>query len=121
MKKLVLLSLILISCYTINLKKLTKETPYGIYLREAQKAINVNDYNSALKAYEKMIQNFDHNPNIVATGKYEIAFIYYTINKTEKAKKIFEELIENKAEMPKWIKPLAKKILNKMENKNLKK
>ncbi len=67
-----------------------------------------------------MIQNFDHNPNIVATGKYEIAFIYYTINKTEKAKKIFEELIENKAEMPKWIKPLAKKILNKMENKNLK-
>ncbi len=86
-EKLVLLNLMLISCYTINLKKLTKETPYGIYLREAQKAINVNDYNSALKAYEKMIQNFDHNPNIVATGKYEIAFIYYTINKTEKAKK----------------------------------
>ncbi|WKC79725.1 tetratricopeptide repeat protein [Borreliella tanukii] len=121
MKKLTLLSLILISCYTINLEKLTKETPYEVYLREAQKAINVNDYNSALKAYEKMIQNFAHNPNVVATGKYEIAFIYYTINKTEKAKKIFEELIENKMEMPKWIKPLAKKILNKIENNNLKK
>ncbi len=29
--------------------------------------------------------------------------------KQEKAKKIFKELIENKMEMPKWIKPLAKK------------
>ncbi len=53
MKKLILLNLLLISCYTINLDKLTKETPYGVYLREAQKAVNVNDYNSALKAYEK--------------------------------------------------------------------
>ncbi len=53
MKKLILLNLLLISCYTINLDKLTKETPYRVYLREAQKAVNVNDYNSALKAYEK--------------------------------------------------------------------
>ncbi len=42
----------------------------------------------------------------------------YTIQQTKqkKQKKIFEELIGNNMEMPKWIKPLAKKILNKIEN-----
>ena len=86
MKKLVLIGVLFISCYTANLEELTKETPYSIYLREAQKAMNVNDYQSALKVYEKMIEIHQKNASIVATGKYEIAFIHYVIDKKETAK-----------------------------------
>ncbi|AHH10493.1 tetratricopeptide repeat protein [Borrelia coriaceae] len=123
MKKLILLTnSLLISCYTAAHldKQLTKETPHSIYLREAQKATSINDYKSALKVYEKMIENYKENESIVATGKYEIAFIYYVINKKDKAKNLFEELIQSNIQTPKWIIPLSKKIINKIQNQQKK-
>ncbi|AHH08291.1 tetratricopeptide repeat protein [Borrelia anserina] len=122
MKKLTLTltSIILFSCYTaahLN-KQLTKETPYRIYLREAQKTTNVNDYQSALKIYEKMIENYKDNESIIAIGKYEIAFIYYLTNKKEKSKKLLEELIQSNIQTPKWIIPLSKKIIEKIKTKS---
>ncbi|QFP42000.1 tetratricopeptide repeat protein [Borrelia miyamotoi] len=118
MKKLILTSLLFFSCYTAAHldKQLTKETPYRSYLREAQKATNVNDYKSALKIYKKMIENYKENESIVATGKYEIAFIYYATNKKETAKKLFEEIIQSNIQSPKWIIPLSKKIIEKINN-----
>ncbi|AHH05089.1 hypothetical protein BmHG_00330 [Borrelia miyamotoi] len=118
MKKLILTSILFFSCYTAAHldKQLTKETPYSIYLREAQKATNVNDYKSALKIYTKMIENYKENESIVATGKYEIAFIYYITNKEETAKKLFEEIIQSNIQSPKWIIPLSKKIIEKINN-----
>ncbi|QMU99118.1 tetratricopeptide repeat protein [Borrelia sp. A-FGy1] len=116
MKNLILIiSTLFFSCYTTNLEELTKETPYSIYLREAQKAMNVNDYDSALKVYEKMIENHKKNTSIVATGKYEIAFIHYALGKKEIAKKLFEELIKSGIKNPKWILALSKKILEKIK------
>ncbi|WKC57891.1 tetratricopeptide repeat protein [Borrelia sp. P9F1] len=114
MKKLVLAGTFLFSCYTASLEELTKETPYGIYLREAQKAMNSNDYRSALNVYEKMIEIHKDNAGIVATGKYEIAFINYTIGKKDTAKTLFEELIKSGIKTPKWILPLAKKMMEKI-------
>ncbi|WP_024653942.1 outer membrane protein assembly factor BamD [Borrelia persica] len=117
MNKLIITSILLLSCYsTAHLdKQLTKETPYRIYLKEAQKATNLNDYQSALKIYEKMIENYKDNKEIVATGKYEIAFIYYLNNKKGIAKKLFEELIQSDINTPKWIVPLSQKILQKIK------
>ncbi|AHH13827.1 hypothetical protein [Borrelia hermsii] len=119
MKKLVLTSILFFSCYTAAHldKQLTKETPYSIYLRKAQQATNVNDYQSALKIYEKMIENYKENKSIVAIGKYEIAFIYYVKNKKETAKKLFEELIQSNIQTPKWIIPLSQRIIEKIKNK----
>ena len=118
MKKLILTSIIFFSCYTAAHldKRLTKETPYSIYLREAQKATNVNDYRSALKIYNKMIENHKDNESIVATGKYEIAFIYYITNKKEMAKKLFQEIIQSNIQNPKWITLLSKKIMEKIKH-----
>ncbi|AHE62656.1 hypothetical protein [Borrelia parkeri] len=117
MKKLLLTSILFFSCYTVAHlnKQLTKDTPYSIYLREAQKATNVNDYQSALKIYEKMIENYKENESIVAIGKYEIAFIYYVTNKNNTAKKLFEELIQSNVQIPKWILPLSQKIIEKIK------
>ena len=114
MKGLVLAGFFFFSCYTASLEKLTKETPYGIYLREAQKAMNSNDYQSALNVYGKMIENHKDNAGVVATGKYEIAFINYTIGKKEVAKTLFEELIKSGIKTPKWILPLSKKMIEKI-------
>ncbi|BDU62996.1 hypothetical protein BOFE_05360 [Candidatus Borrelia fainii] len=118
MKKLVLISILFFSCYTVAHlnKQLTKDTPYSIYLREAQKATNINDYQSALKIYEKMIENYKENESIVAIGKYEIAFIYYVTNKNNTAKKLFEELIQSNVQTPKWIIPLSQKVIEKIQN-----
>ncbi|WP_421622817.1 tetratricopeptide repeat protein [Borrelia sp. MN22-0132] len=119
MNKLVLISILFFSCYTVTHlnKQLTKDTPYSIYLREAQKATNINDYQSALKIYEKMIENYKENESIVAIGKYEIAFIYYVTNKNNTAKKLFEELIQSNIQTPKWVIPLSQKIIEKIQNK----
>ncbi|ACH93277.1 MULTISPECIES: outer membrane protein assembly factor BamD [Borrelia] len=118
MNKLILpLTILLVSCYTIAHldDQLTEKTSHRIYLKEAQKAKNINDYQTALKIYEKMIQNYKENKEIVATGKYEIAFIYYVNNKKETAKKLFEELIQSNIETPKWVIPLSQKILQKIK------
>ncbi|WP_445435917.1 tetratricopeptide repeat protein [Candidatus Borreliella tachyglossi] len=120
MKNLILISILFFSCYTANLDELTKETPYSIYLREAQRAMNVNDYTSALKVYEKMIENHKQNTGIVATGKYEIAFLHYITNKKELAKQLFEELIKSGTKNPKWIIPLSEKMIDKIKNEKLK-
>ncbi|UPA17823.1 tetratricopeptide repeat protein [Borrelia puertoricensis] len=119
MNKLVLINILFFSCYTVTHlnKQLTKDTPYSIYLREAQKATNINDYQSALKIYEKMIENYKENESIVAIGKYEIAFIYYVTNKNNTAKKLFEELIQSNIQTPKWVIPLSQKIIEKIQNK----
>ncbi|UER67510.1 tetratricopeptide repeat protein [Borrelia sp. BU AG58] len=115
MRKLMLISILLFSCYTASLEELTKETPHGVYLREAQKAMNLNDYQSALSVYEKMIKNHKGSSSVVATGKYEIAFINYITGKKETAKNLFEELIKSGTKTPRWILTLSKKMIEKIE------
>jgi len=91
-------------------------------IQRAQEASDRNRYSTALQYYVALLERNPMNIELVCNAEYEIAFIHYKQKKYSLAKEEFNALLEkynsfNEGNLPPKFKLLAKKILERIEEK----
>lgn len=92
------------------------------FFQKAQEASNNGKYDTALTYYNTFLERYPDDLQRRIEAEYEIAFIAYKRNDTEKAKQLFTELIDKyKSDasqiLPAWPRIMSEKILKEIEGK----
>ncbi len=117
--------IIIISCKSVPVT-IDEDLPPADFFQLAQEAVSVrNDYNTALVYYQTFIKRYPDEIQKIAEAEYEIAFIYYSKNDYETAKKLFQKLLDKYKEpgaelLPGWPHVLSIKLLKKIEEEKKK-
>lgn len=102
------ISLFLFSCTTI--KEVPADKSANQILQMGQNAYSSGSYSSAELCYKTTIDRFGSDPYILIQAKYELAHLYSTQKKYDKAKVIFNEILADYAANPTVIPPKYKKL-----------
>ncbi len=91
------------------------------FFQKAQEASNNGKYDTALTYYNTFLERYPDDLQRRIEAEYEIAFIAYKRNDTEKAKQLFTELLDKyKSDasqvLPAWPRILSQKVLSEMED-----
>ena len=92
------------------------------FFQKAQEASNNGKYETALTYYNTFLDRYPDDLQRRIEAEYEIAFIAYKRNDTEKAKELFNALLDKyntdaSQILPAWPKILSEKILKEIEDK----
>ncbi len=90
------------------------------YFQQAQEAVEVRDWDTALAYYEAAIERFPQDTETVVAAEYEIAFIAYKRGLLDEAAQGFRSVLERYDEgvgpqIPDWPKILSEKLLAEIE------
>ncbi|RKX78949.1 MAG: hypothetical protein DRP87_04885 [Spirochaetes bacterium] len=119
---LTFIALFLFACSSTP-KEIEEDLTPAEYFQRASKALTERgDYKTALLYYRTFLERFPDDEENGVKAEYEIAFINYKMGNHEKAKELFENLLEKyKREdadrLPRWPEVLAKKLLSVVEQK----
>lgn len=91
-------------------------------VQKAQDAVDRYDNKAAIAYYQAALDRFGSDPDVLAMGEYEIAFIYYKEGRYAESKALFESLLARYADAGEGLYParyriLAEKVLPKVEEK----
>lgn len=118
-----LLGLLLLSCQT-GPAPIPADATSEIYFQRAQAASDLSQYDEALSIYRTFLtQRPDANNEQTFSARYEIALLLLKKNQTAQAKADFEsiladfEVLEKSAGAPGWVKVLAAKKLQEIQDK----
>lgn len=108
----------IISCASSLEKELLNEPNTTIAMLKVRKLTFSQQYKLAEKLYKLLREKHLENTSLQVEIDYEIAFLYIKQKKYEKAKPLFENIInryesdENSNNLPQWPYYLSKKLLN---------
>lgn len=126
MKKpvIIILAVLIIASCTSAPKEIDETLNPAELFQLAQEASNTKDYDTALKYYEIFIKNYSEDTQKLVEAEYEIAFIAFKRGETERAKILFEELLERysgegASVLPAWPMILSRKLLKEIDKESL--
>lgn len=90
--------------------------PEELFQRGQEAVVDYEDYKTALHYYETFLERYPEDLQNRVIAQYEIAFIYYKMEKYDAAEERFNELLgEYQGEavrvLPQWPKVLSEKLL----------
>lgn len=93
--------------------------PEELFQKAQEAVVDYEDYKTALSYYEAFLERYPEDQQNRVIAQYEIAFIYYKMEKYDEAKERFQELIsEYQGEavrvLPQWPKVLSEKLLGRI-------
>lgn len=93
--------------------------PEELFQRAQEAVVDYEDYKTALRYYEAFLERYPDDQQNRVIAQYEIAFIYYKMEKYDAAEERFQELLsEYQGEavrvLPQWPKALSEKLLTRI-------
>lgn len=120
LSKSLVLAVFLLGCTTISTEFEEGANP-EIYFQRAQRAVDINDFDAALRIYRKFLDTGITDLYYVISAEYEIAFLYYKMEKRQESIEAFEKLLStyynnsvDESQVPVWPKVLSQRLLQKM-------
>ncbi len=109
----VLLIIFLPIAACVSLPEIPSDMPPSVILKNGQSQLSMSRWNQALHYYETYLERFPDDPAETVQVEYEIAFIYYTSDRKETAKSMFQAIIQRyeTESLPRWPKTLSEKLL----------
>ena len=117
-----MLLLFLVSCSSVP-TEVDSDLKEEIFFKNAQDAMDLNQYNVALYYYEVYLVRYPENHEKTIAAEYERALIYYKTKDYEYSKALFEQVLDKYENSPfammyqKRYKILSEKILLKIDEK----
>ena len=126
MKKInILLTILFILFFAAGCKTTQVNIPEGLnpaeFFQKAQEASSNGKYDIALTYYTTFLERYPDDIQRGIEAEYEIAFIAYKRHDFDKAKQLFEELLDRYSidasqVLPSWPKVLAQKVLKEIKS-----
>ncbi len=121
LSKSLFLAMVFLGCTTISTEFEEGANP-EIYFQRAQRAVDINDFDTALRIYRKFLDSGINDLYYVISAEYEIAFLYYKMEKKQESIEAFEKLLRtyyddpvDESRVPVWPKVLSQRLLQKMK------
>jgi outer membrane protein assembly factor BamD (BamD/ComL family) len=118
---IMLITLLFYACSTTQDTVEEDLTP-GEYFQKAQTAAgDQRDYEKALRYYETFLKQYPDQQLLAIEAEYEIAFLYYKMEKYDEALALFNKIIEKYRQpessiLPAWPEVLSKKLVEIIKN-----
>lgn len=111
----------LFSCKTVPVK-LEPNMEEEIFFKNAQEAMDQNNYTLALYYYDVYLVRYPENHQKTIGAEYERAFIYYKMKDYDYSKKLFNQILDEydnspfAVMFPERFKILSQKVLEKIDD-----
>ena len=115
-----LLSIVVIAGCATSQEQLNTDLPPLKFFQLAQEAYDNKNYELALEYYNTFIEEYPEEKAKKIEARYEIAFIHYKLDHYQKAKELFQGILDTyssaaSGEYPEWPKILSEKLITKIE------